>query len=168
MTSSHHNKVEIKSDAIRSITYIDGSLAITGDQPASPPPAISQSGSTWTIDMDCGRKGDSAVAGQFTNISGGVGHVVCPTSLSDASPSDLNFYFEVVVEFDVPDGVERITVFLGQGHRASRNNWWIGSRHIANGARPILVALSASTGDIRQVFTINGGISDFQLDAWLR
>lgn len=125
MTSSHHNKVEIKADAIQSITYIDNSLVITSGQPSSPPPSVNHSCSTWTIDMECGRKGNSSVAGQFTNISGGVGHVFSPTAFSDESPADLNFYFGVKVGIQTEGTTNYVTLYLAQGHRAMRNNWWI-------------------------------------------
>ena len=38
MTTSHHNKVVIKADSIKSIDYINHSLVITSGQPSSPPP----------------------------------------------------------------------------------------------------------------------------------
>lgn len=167
MTSSHENEVKIKCDTIRSITYINGSFAITDGQPSSLPPSISQDGSTWTLKVDCGRKGSSSVAGQFTNISGGVGHVYSPEAISDASPTDLNFYFGVTLGIETKGITNYLTVYFGQGHRALRNNWWIGSPDVAKGSKPILTVLGTPDGETRQVYTISGGVSDFQLSPWL-
>lgn len=121
MTSSHSNKVEIKNSEIESIQYLDDSLVIISGQPSSPPPIISKSGDTWTIDLQCGRKGSSSVASQFTQTCGGVGHVFSPTA-SDSSPGDLNFYFGIRVGFQLSGETYYVQFYLGQGHRALRNN----------------------------------------------
>lgn len=166
MTTSHHNKVVIKADSIKSIDYINHSLVITSGQPSSPPPSISRSGNKWTIDMNCGRHGDSSVAGQFTSISGGAGHVYCPTAWSDKTPGKLNFYFGVRVGFSLSDQTCNVHLYFGQGHVGLRNNWWIGSRNLANGKKRILVALSPPSGNTEQVFTVSGGNSNFALSPW--
>lgn len=167
MTISHSNKVKIKCNAIESIEYIDGSLVITGGQPSSPPPKITESGATWTIDMECGRKGSSSVADKFKDTCGGAKHVYCPTAFSDKTPGKLNFYFGVRVGFSLSGETYFVEIYLGQGHVFLRNNWWIGGKCIANKKAVILNVPTIPTLDLAEVYTISGGISNFELKSWL-
>jgi hypothetical protein len=165
MTSSHSNKVTIKCGTIKTIDYIAKSLVITSGQPSSQPANISQSDDTWSVTMECGRKGDRSVAGQFTSLCGGKGHITCPTAISDASPSKLNFFFGTTITFTIGGKDYSTNVYLGQGHRSLRNNWWIGGPNIANNSSHAVLTIFSST-NIVQVYTISGGISDFSLTAW--
>ena len=119
--------------------------------------------------MDCGRKSDKSIAGQFTNIAGGVGHVFSPTAISDDSPSDLNFYFCVKATFSIASTKKEIYIYLAQGSRSLRNNWWIGGSNVAHNEDAILVITTPDGSNFKtqQVFTISGGISDINLTAWL-
>jgi hypothetical protein len=169
MASSHDNKVTIKCASIISITYIDNSLVITGGQPSSPPPTISQSGDTWSITMKCGRKGSGTVGSQFTSKSGGVGHVISPYSWSDKSPSKLNFYFGVMVCFNIQNETFYTNLYLGQGHVSSRNNWWIGGKNIAvlYNSVGIVAIPTVPGGEVNEVFSITGGVSNFNLNPYI-
>jgi len=167
MATSRSNKVTIKCDTITAITYIGNSLVITSGQPSSPPPTISQSSDEWSITMDCGRKANSSVAGQFTNLCGGIGHITCPSAWSDTSPSDLNFFFGNSVKFTINSVDYRTNIYFGQGHSHARNNWWIGGPNIAYSSNnALLVFFSPTTNEVVQVYTISGGVSNFTLTAW--
>lgn len=168
MTSSHSNKIDITCGDIESIQYIVGSLTITDGQPSSPPPGISRSGDTWTIDMACGRKGSKAVADAFVQACGGAGQVCSPSALSDATPGDLNFFFGIRVGFRLGSDIGYLEFHVGQGHRASRNNWWIGGKCVANGGTAILVVPSSPSDGVMEVYTIEGGVSDLTFSPWLK
>lgn len=167
MATSHSNKVSIKCNTITSISYIHESLVITNGQPSSPPPTISQSGDEWSVTMDCGRKGSSPVAGQYTNLCGGVGHITCPSAWSDTSPANLNFFFGTRVKFTINSIDYTTNIYFGQGHVGVRNNWWIGGPNIAySSSNALLVFFSPETNKVVQVYAITGGVSDFTLTAW--
>jgi hypothetical protein len=169
MTKSHSNEVKVKCSTITSVVYIDKSLVITSGQPSAPPPSISHSGDTWTITMECGRKGSGKVASQFTSTSGGVGKVISPTSMSDKSPDDLNFFFGVTVCFNVNNENFYTDIYLGQGHRSLRNNWWIGGENVAAqyNSMGIIVIPTIPSMEVNEVFSITGGISNFDLNRWI-
>ena len=169
MATSHHNKVKLKAAEIHSVEYIDKSLVITEGQPSAASPTISHSDKTWTIDLYCGRKASKPVAGQFVNISGGVGHLYSPQSISDDLPEDLNFYFGVRVGVKRHSVIDYVTLYLGQGSRLTNNNWWIGGQCVALKQKAIVVIPAATDDGSTQVFTINdidSGFDRFVLDAW--
>lgn len=183
MTTSHSNKVKIKNSAIKSIQYVDNSFIITDGQPSSPPPSINQSGDTWTIDIECGRKGNSSVASQFVAISGGVGHVFSPSDNNDSTPDKLNFFFGIRVGFQLGDEMFYVDLYVGQGHQAwLRNNWWIGGRFIALHSETfplpgrtdavlrfaVINIPAIPSGGIKEVYSIAGGYSDFSLTPWIQ
>lgn len=169
MASSHDNQVTIKCGSISSISYISNSLVITGGQPSSPPPAISQSGDNWSITMKCGRKGSSTVGSQFTSKSGGIGHVISPYSWSDKSPSDMNFYFGVNVCFSIKNETFYTKLYFGQGHTGLRNNWWIGGENVAvqYNSVGIIAIPSGLGGEVNEVFSITGGVSNFIFNPYI-
>ncbi|WFN37894.1 hypothetical protein L1994_05795 [Methanomicrobium antiquum] len=167
MSKSQENIVEIKCSAIQSIKFIENSLVITPEQPNSLPPDISNSGDIWTIDLNCGRKGDKSVAEKFTNISGGGAHVFSPNSTKDENPSQLNFYFGILVEFNLEGKKYMMNLYLGQGHQV-RNNWWIGGNFVFQGKGScILCIVSLPDGMIEMIYKIKGGVSGFELNSWL-
>ncbi|HRH48424.1 MAG TPA: hypothetical protein PLP23_06725 [Panacibacter sp.] len=169
MASSNDNTVTIKCASITSIAYIDNSLVITGGQPSSPPPTISQSGDTWSITINCGRKGSVTIASQFTSKSGGVSNVISPYSSSDKSPSNLNFYFGITVCFNIQNETFYTDLYLGQGNTSSRNNWWIGGKNVATLYNSIgIVAIpTVPGGEVNEVFSITGGVSNFNLNPYI-
>lgn len=169
MATSRSNSVEIKCSDITSISYIKDSLVITEGQPSTPPATISQKGDKWTITMECGRKGNSSVAGQFENMCGGKAHAFSPEAYSDPTPSNLNFYFGVTVTFKTPTGTRDLNLILAQGHQTLANNWWIGGNCIASKSnKTILAVLNQSTGNTDQVYSVTGSTSSFTLTQWIK
>lgn len=165
LVSSHSNIVEIDASSIQSIDYIKDSLCITDGQPSTPPPSISQSGSKWTITLECGRKGSASVADKFINICGGRYHSFSPTANSD-QPGKLNFYFGVTIGLKLGGEIYYETIYLAQGHMGLNNNWWIGSRSLAQKSYAILVVQTPVTNEVEQVYNISGGVSNFSLSPW--
>lgn len=123
-------------------------------QPVSNPPFT-----TWQINIQADRNGQSAVAAAFlaqfgSTTSEQAQHVYADQALigDDAVPSDLNFYCNFKVE--TTDGTWQIS--LGQGHNdEGQNNWWIGSTELRvvskdiwthKVARAVLVDVVASRG----------------------
>ncbi len=167
MATSRSNSVEIKCSDITSISYIKDSLVITEGQPSTPPATISQKGDKWTITMECGRKGNSSVAGQFENLSGGKNHTFSPVSSSE-KPSNLNFYFEVQVSFKTPSGTKEVTLVMGQGHQTLSNNWWIGGNSVVcDHDQAMIIILKAPTGETDQVYSLIGVTNCFTLLPWV-
>lgn len=157
------NKVVIESNDIDTIKYVDQSLVITEGESSSPPPSVLQSGSTWEITLDCGRKGSADVAQEFVK-SCGEGHVFSPGAMSDTKPQELNFYFENTIRFKINGQETSTNIYFGQGHRATRNNWWIGGSNVLYlSGKAYLVLVSSQNNEILKVYEISGGISDFQL-----
>ena len=168
MPTSRSNKVKLKNETIDSINYIDKSLVITSGQPSTTPPKISNSGDTWTIEINCGRKGDSSVAKKFVSACGGSGHAYCPSSFMDNEPGKLNFYFGVRIGFKLGGTVYYEDIYLGQGHTGARNNWWIGGNNVAHDSKAILNIPSMPDGSLEEVYTITGGVSDFSFSQWIK
>jgi phospholipase C len=130
--SLRENTVTIIDEAgrIQSIAYVPNSLVITDGQPSETPPAIEVSGNTYTITLQAGRKGSEAVAESFNAAAGGDGKEYAPDGGDGGTPDELNFYFAVTINF----GQGSATAYLGQGHFAATNNWWIGGSPIYTGA----------------------------------
>jgi hypothetical protein len=171
MESTPGNKVQIKFSGPALVEYISNSFVITEKQPSYPPPIVfSDNEIVWGIEIKCGRKGSSGVAGQFINMSGGTGHTFCPTAKSDRAPRDLNFYLGIKVRFSVNSENYYANIYLGQGHSDNRNNWWVGSPNIINTAGipgALMILFSQNMEGVAQVFSITGGVSDFLLRAQL-
>jgi phospholipase C len=126
---------------ITSIRYVDQSLVISAGQPSTPPATVTQIGNTFTITMNAGRSKTNQVADLFNSVCGGQNFEYAPQG-GGGTPGQLNFFFEVVIEFDVEGTLGSITAYLGQGSYGSfidpTNNWWIGGSNI-NSAQPQLV-----------------------------
>lgn len=81
-TTSHDNTVTIddrSSKTIKSISYVNGSLQITSDQPSSPPPSIAMKNNVWEITLKAGRKKSKPVADGFNSVCGGKGKEYAPS-----------------------------------------------------------------------------------------
>ena len=50
-----------------------------------------------------------------------------------------------------------ITLYLGQGHYSSHNNWWIGGQNVVNDGKPDLVLIS--TNQPIQLLRMSGSTS---------
>lgn len=132
MTTIWPNDVYLSSPNIKGISYVPGSLTASPDQlpKEANPCTISKSGNEWKICVSCGRHAEVGLADQFVNLAGGHAHVYGLSS-SDKAPRELNFYFSVLVDFELDGRPFQLTLWLGQGHNG-RNNWWIGGDHVAN------------------------------------
>jgi hypothetical protein len=133
---------------ITGITYVANSLQITPGQPSSPPPSITQLDNSWTITLTAGRSDNSQVAGDFNEVCGAENHEYAASG-GGGTPSQLNFYYAVELQWSNSIQSGSILVYLGQGSFAFTNNWWIGGSPISNN--------SSNNATI----TINGG--GFQL-----
>lgn len=166
-TSSHHNEVTLKADAITGVRYIDGSFAISSGQPSQVPPSITRDGPTWTIDAYCGRHKTEAVATGFNGLTGGASHLLGLLSTSDRQPAELNFYFGLIVDVKVGDDTFSLTLYTGQGSSGTRNNWWLGGGALVNHDGRALVPIVGPNGETRQVFSVSGSDANhFTLSPW--
>lgn len=161
MTTSHDNNVSVSSSQITAMSYIEGSLVITGGQPSSPPPSFSQSGDSWKITLKAGRKGSSSVADSFNKLTGGQTHEYAPSGGGGGTPDKLNFYFGVTMTFTVGSDKVPVNVYFGQGHFATVNNWWIGSSNVINDGNPDLVVVQNNI--VVATFSLSGTHDSFTL-----
>jgi hypothetical protein len=166
-TSSHSNQVQITSSLITAMSY-STFFDITPGQPSTLPPTASQNGSTWTITINCGRKGSSGVATSFDNaVLGGDSngqsafHEYAPSG-GGGTPDDLNFCFGMNVTFTVNKTAIETTLYFAQGNYGTTNNWWIGGNALLNhSGDPMLVLISSDS--VMEVLTVSGGVSSFTL-----
>lgn len=127
------------SGTITGISYVAGSLMITPGQPSTPPPTIAQFDDSFTITLQAGRSNNSAVAAAFNAAAGGQFHEYAADGQSvyeSTTPSSLNFYFAVQIDYDANGDVGSVVVYLGQGSYGSfidpTNNWWIGGSAVSS------------------------------------
>jgi hypothetical protein len=123
--------------SITDITYIEGSVVVTPGQDHYQAPQIQppESGnSLWSITLMADRKGSGPVAQGFIDAAGGPSHLSPTYTAMDTVPDALNFFFGVNLTAKGVDGSSgTITVYLGQGHTSTRNNWWFGSNTVSGG-----------------------------------
>lgn len=119
------------TQTITGITYVANSLQITPGQPSSPPPSIAQLGNSWTITLIAGRSDNSQVAGDFNEVCGAENHEYAASG-GGGTPSQLNFYFAVELQWSNSIQSGSTLVYLGQGSFAFTNNWWIGGSPVSN------------------------------------
>lgn len=149
MASSNSVTITDNTGLLNTIQY-DGTIKFTTGQPCNPPPTVSQAGNIWTITLLCDRKGSSEVADSYVKVVGGGVHMFAAGQDSGDTPNELNFYFGLDLILKQSGSV---TVYLGQGHKGTSNNWWFGGSAVSNtgGNKPVLlignqnVALSGST-----------------------
>lgn len=137
------NEVTLIGSAIRSIEYIDGSAVITEGQDMSPPPTIAHRGDQWVITLEAGRKNSAAVANSFKEATGNdTVHRYAPDGGGDpASPKELNFYYAVRMTLQVGAHTATTTLYIGQGHYGTTNNWWIGGNAVLKLGSPVLAVI---------------------------
>ncbi|MDD5274025.1 MAG: hypothetical protein PHU14_15070 [Methylovulum sp.] len=112
------------------ITFNAGSIHAPTDQQHSDVVKITPSGNVFTLELDCDRSGDAGIANKFRADCGGICHMFAPDKGSINGPAQLNFYFAITITL-TPGGLSYPnTVYLGQGHYGSSNNWWIGGDRI--------------------------------------
>ena len=145
------------SNAISSISYVSGSLVITDGQPSQTPPTISSSDGTFTITLEAGREKSTSVADSFNSNCGDDGAKEYAPFGGGGTPEELNFMFAVVIEFSIGAAV---TVYLGQGHAAVRNNWWIGGSPIFSLDTP---RLEYSINNLVYTYELSGTHDSFDL-----
>lgn len=131
------NDFNLTCSQITAMSYIEGSFDITEGESSSPPPTFEQNANTWNVNIAADRKNSSPVADSFNTMTGGATHEYTNAS-GDKSPEELNFYFGVVVTFNVNGTPIPVTIYLGQGHYVAHNNWWIGGNTVINTGDPLL------------------------------
>jgi hypothetical protein len=151
--TSHANSVGVTCSMIQSMSYIEGSLVITQGQPSSPPPSFTQSGDTWTITLNCGRKSSSSVATSFNNQTGGSVHEYAPSG-GGGTPGNLNFYFGVRITMLVNNTQIPVDVYFAQGSYGTTNNWWIGGNTVVNKGDALLLVINNNL--ITQILALSG------------
>jgi hypothetical protein len=151
------NDINITCSQITGMQYLANSLYITKGEASAPPPTFVNNKETWTITIKADRKGSAPVADSFDIKSGGSAHEYdIAGEQSGKRPDALNFYFGVVITFNVNNVMANVTVYLGQGHNAGDNNWWIGGESVVNdndGSHHLSVI---SEGHILEVLKITG------------
>jgi len=162
------NSVTITCPDILNIEYIDGSDHVTEGEDNKTPPAIEQSGSTWTITFLADRQNSTPVAQSFYSDTGGksgaTSHAWSADAVSDPMPSQLNFYFAVTLTMATtgPNPVSQ-TIYLGQGNTgfpAYDNNWWIGGEYVTSYGQQ---TFSATLTVLGSTYSIIGSTSSFKL-----
>ena len=135
MPTERSNVVTITDDSktITSISFVSNSIMITQGQPSDSSATISQKNNVFEIELDAGRQKSDPVANQFNALSGGEVHEYAPSG-GGGTPDQLNFFFEVTLNFQASDGTTgSANVYLGQGSfGGTTNNWWIGGGIVYN------------------------------------
>ena len=153
------NKVTITCPQIRNIIYLNGSFRITPNEAYELPPNIAHTGAEWMITNQADRKGSEGVADEYVKACGGVGHLAADGG--GDRPDKLNFFYGVNLEFDIGNNqTQAVTVYLGQGHYGTTNNWWFGGINYQSGSSILLVIV----GDkIVQQYKVKLNTSSFTL-----
>lgn len=158
LASKRENNVTIndQSGTISGISYVNGSLVITSGQPYDVPPSISSSNGVHKITLHAGREGSESVANTFNNTCGGSANEYAPDG-GGGTPDKLNFFFGVTISFTTGGSA---TVYLGQGHFAFTNNWWIGGAPVFSEDVP---RLEYTSGNTVYTFEMSGNEDTFDL-----
>jgi len=163
-SSSQSNVVTItdQSGTIMNISYVVDSLVITSGQPSTPPVTITKLNNVWTLTLNAGRSKTTPVANAFNEVCGGANNEYAPSG-GGGTPSQLNFFFQIVIDFLIGDESGSVTIYLAQGSYGSwidpTNNWWIGGANInyANGQPQIFCEVPGIIGTM----PLSGGTSSF-------
>jgi hypothetical protein len=147
------NDFTLTNSQITAMSYIEGTFVITEGESSSPPPTFEQNDNTWTVNIAADRKNSSLVANLFNSKTGGANNEYTNAS-GDTSPEELNFYFGVVVTFNVKGTPIPVTIYLGQGHYVAHNNWWIGGNTVVNTGTPLLQVIDQD--QVVETFEITG------------
>ncbi|AOT08402.1 hypothetical protein [Pseudoalteromonas luteoviolacea] len=124
MTKVHDNNFTFNLEGLSSVSFEVKDYNITQGQPFD---GVTCDGRTLTV--KAGRHNSSEVADWFKariNIGG------IAKTYSSHSPSSLNFAVTGTLTLNMKNGVTYTfdDFVLGQGHFASSNNWWIGSKYM--------------------------------------
>ena len=115
----------------------NGQWMVTNGQPMNTPPTVtpnlSSTQNTFNIELDAGRQDSGPVAEQFNTLCGGAANEWGISTVTDSSPSQLNFFFGIDVKLmSGGDGIV-VPLYLGQGSSGTgNNNWWIGGKYISD------------------------------------
>lgn len=82
-----------------------------------------------TLNVKADRKGSKTVANWFSSKTKGKGHCTGCLVMTDLLPDNLNFAVEGIFSI-LNSNTYHNTLVVAQGHRATRNNWWIGGKRI--------------------------------------
>ena len=168
--TSQSNVVTItdQSGTLTNVTYVEDSVQITPGQWSPPLPIVSvqksTTGSTWTLTLDCGRSNSNEIATAFNDACGGAYNEYAPSGGGYGnSPGQLNFFFQVVLDFLIGNETGKITVYLGQGSYGywPTNNWWIGSESLSYANQQPQLTCEVS-GTIATM-PLSGGTSSFNI-----
>jgi len=138
MTAASHTNIvtiqgpDVEGSQITGLNYVLNTFSITAGQPwVDGPIALFDSDhNLWTIKVDCGRQGSSAVADTFNAAAGSTYNEIAKLTEAKA-PGELNFCFEINIAFSLVPGYTK--VYLGQGSTDGLvNNWWIGGPAVLN------------------------------------
>lgn len=144
------NRLSISNACIKDITYIDGTLVITGNP--SPAPAVEitppQGEGSWRIVLNTNRQGSKSTAVKFVEKIGSANNIFGPDSGS-RSPDVLNFFFGLSINFQYGAYGFCQDVYFAQGH-SNQNDWWIGGKGIARQATAshAMLVLSLNNGNV--------------------
>lgn len=154
------NTVNLTSSLIETVSYVAGSIVITPGESHKDSASITQDGPKWIITIEADRSGSNGVADKFNTQVGGPYHEYAPDGGGTGKqPDKLNFYFAVRVTFNIRGNRIQETLYLGQGHYGTTNNWWIGANHVVNAGKPEFLAISDN--NIQQIFTMSGNTNSF-------
>ena len=93
----------------------------------------------------------------FNEVTGGSGH--CAAKGGGSTPGELNFYFGVTLDINTNAGNIPVTLYLGQGHYATTNNWWLGGNTFL---QPPTVLLAISNNLIQSELKVALDTSSFK------
>ncbi len=134
----------------------NGQWMVSNGQPMNTPPAvtanITPTSNNFNIELDAGRSDTGPVADSYNSLCGGASNEWGISTVTDSSPSTLNFYFGVELKLQSGTDTSIVTVYLGQGTSAQDNNWWIGGECISDsgqltavvGEEPVKLEISSS------------------------
>lgn len=165
-STSQSNVVTItdQSGTVTNISYVEDSLVISSGQPSTPPVTITKLNNVWTLTLNAGRSKTTPVATAFNEACGGANNEYAPSG-GGGTPSQLNFFYQIVIEFLIAGEAGSVTVYLAQGSYGSfidpTNNWWIGSESIsyANGQPQLTCEVSGTIATM----PLSGGTSSFNI-----
>jgi len=157
--------VYLESQDILSMTYVPNSLTV-GASGQWPDPDVSPGDGGWRIAVTCDLTNSTPPAVSFNNLIPSQNNLWGSHS-GGPRPAQLNFWFAVDVIFQAGSGSFTTRILLGQGHKKSGNNWWIGGTSICNGAHDKEVVCIDEQANLVQVLTLQSlDVDHYKLTAW--
>jgi hypothetical protein len=134
-----------KSNLITRIQYVADSLVISSGQSFLQPASVSSNGNVFTITLFANRLKTGLVAQAFNNACGGQNNEYAPVG-GGGTPSQLNFFFKILIELNVGGTIASVPAYLAQGSFGgiidpTTNNWWIGGSGVNSNGQPQLVCV---------------------------